>query len=467
MKILSAPVMEFLAVKKEERFDTVEPPQNTATVMKRPLKREIEPSDDTSDDDSLAKKRRLILEDPFVYNALQPSNEDIRLLILLPSINQTDEVRCDVIHTALKASVTVPYDALSYTWGHPDDKAEQPIFVQGSHVTVSKNLDLALRALRYATEPRILWIDALCINQQSNREKSRQVSLMRKIYSLAQKTVVWLGEETRENTQAVDWISLISAENAVQGPCPWQDIIRFCRNSWFTRIWVVQEFVVGKNVEYLVGEKSFQAEKLKFAVRYLVDEGYIGFMSEGSFGVEETKQVSKMFQLKESRKAPVLSQILTDFRNRGSSVPHDKIYGLLGLFKELTLDPKLPLPDYDKAFRDVCTEWATYSLLNEEGLGILSSCEGPRSMDGWPSWVPDWSITGNLIGSLREVYPGWNASRGRERNISISRERLTISGAVIGTLAESHVYRKLTASGGLEDFIVWLDGEMQFRHKCE
>jgi hypothetical protein len=450
-------------IKTEERVPSPDSLKSKTTILQRPLERGIE-----GNDDGRADRKKRLCREPFIYTALRSSNEEIRLLILEPSTEKTAEIRCEIIHEALKSAGAVSYDALSYTWGAPQDKAERPISVQGCDMTVSRNLDLALRALRYPTEPRTLWIDAICINQQSNRERSKQVSLMRKIYSLAQKTIIWLGEGNGESTRAIEWISQIVADEVVTGIVPWEAVILLCRHSWFTRVWVVQEFVVGKQVECRVGTQSFPAEKLKLAVQYLTDEGYIGFMSEGNFGIEETKRISRMFQLKECRTPPVISQILADFRNRGASIPHDKIYALLGLYEDLTLDPHLPSLDYDKPFRDVCIEWATYSLLSEKSLEILHSCEGPRSAPDWPSWVPDWSLTWNSVVSLREVYPGWSATKTSDANLSISQGRLTVSGIFITFLQQVHFDRTAVNSRrGLEIFPVMLEHEINSRHQCE
>jgi len=38
-----------------------------------------------------------------------------------------------------------------------------------------------------------MWIDAICINQGDDEEKSKQVTRMRDVYKLARRVVVWLG----------------------------------------------------------------------------------------------------------------------------------------------------------------------------------------------------------------------------------------------------------------------------------
>lgn len=47
---------------------------------------------------------------------------------------------------------------------------------------VTYNLEVALQQLRHAERERILWVDALCINQENDLEKSEQVRPMGRIY---------------------------------------------------------------------------------------------------------------------------------------------------------------------------------------------------------------------------------------------------------------------------------------------
>ena len=39
-----------------------------------------------------------------------------------------------------------------------------------------------------------LWVDALCINQDDQEERARQIAMMGDIYSHAANVIVWLGE---------------------------------------------------------------------------------------------------------------------------------------------------------------------------------------------------------------------------------------------------------------------------------
>jgi hypothetical protein len=65
---------------------------------------------------------------------------------------------------------------------------------------VTKNCELALRYLRKENSNRVLWVDAICINQKDNNERGHQVGMMRNVYSKATEVLVWLGESSQEMT---------------------------------------------------------------------------------------------------------------------------------------------------------------------------------------------------------------------------------------------------------------------------
>lgn len=145
------------------------------------------------------------------------SKHEFRLLRLHPGKEDT-EISCDLEVADLENSL--PYEALSYTWGDPkgpecdipcrgDLKADYYIKVHGKGFRVGYNLMSALQHLRLETSPRIMWIDAICINQTDNEEKSYQVRSMHKIYSLATGVIAWIGEEDDYTDLAFDTIEEI------------------------------------------------------------------------------------------------------------------------------------------------------------------------------------------------------------------------------------------------------------------
>jgi hypothetical protein len=125
----------------------------------------------------------------FVYEPLDLEQSQIRLLKLLPG-NGRQRIECASFTASLEEK-GFTYEALSYTWGskHTTDT----ILLDGKPFLVTSNLNDALRRLRHPDESRTLWVDAICINQQDNTERSQQVGLMRRIYNQASKVVIWLG----------------------------------------------------------------------------------------------------------------------------------------------------------------------------------------------------------------------------------------------------------------------------------
>lgn len=108
------------------------------------------------------------------------------------------------------------YEALSYVWGSMEETVTA--FVVGfpgsgdpsSPMQISPSLASALRQLRYTNRTRTLWVDAICINQDDIDERNAQVKRMGRIYSLATRVVVWLGEESADSRLALTTIQVIS-----------------------------------------------------------------------------------------------------------------------------------------------------------------------------------------------------------------------------------------------------------------
>jgi len=88
----------------------------------------------------------------------------------------------------------VYYEAVSYVWGEPEFTHYIRCRSQDSHLKITLRMDSLLRHLRKETTVRRLWIDAICLNQADNEEKSVQVQLMGEIYSQARKVHIWLGD---------------------------------------------------------------------------------------------------------------------------------------------------------------------------------------------------------------------------------------------------------------------------------
>lgn len=116
--------------------------------------------------------------------------DSIRLLELLPG-PKGSPLACNIFE--VRKHDNPEYEALSYAWGEPVFSHVVQEVSSGTEIHVTKNLEQALQGIRYEHVARILWADAICINQSDLKEKGHQVALMGQIYRDAKRVVVWLG----------------------------------------------------------------------------------------------------------------------------------------------------------------------------------------------------------------------------------------------------------------------------------
>lgn len=127
-----------------------------------------------------------------------PSARSIRILTLCPAKQHTDAIECTIEAKELEEA---SYDALSYSWGMDEDgdsSQDYEILIHGCRKWITRNLYGGLKRIRVCDKPIRIWIDAICINQQDDVERSVQVAMMADIYARAEKVLVWLGNSTEE-----------------------------------------------------------------------------------------------------------------------------------------------------------------------------------------------------------------------------------------------------------------------------
>jgi hypothetical protein len=152
------------------------------------------------------------------YEPLPRNGETIRLLRLRPSIDKAAPIRSELLEYSLGiAGESHRYEALSYVWGDPG--VTRTIIVNEAEFRVTVNLFAALQRLRSAIVDRLLWVDAICINQDDIPEKENQIPLMRMIYGSAANVIVWLGAEAEKSNGAFNFIRLMAEvrEDGIEG----------------------------------------------------------------------------------------------------------------------------------------------------------------------------------------------------------------------------------------------------------
>ncbi|KAL8404479.1 hypothetical protein RB594_009368 [Gaeumannomyces avenae] len=202
----------------------------------------------------------------YTYTSLPEGS--VRILRLLPNPNEKSRIECQLItFSMLGSGVTHPYEALSYVWGSEHNK--QPIYIDGDVLCVTANLHVALSHLRHWFLERILWVDAICINQDDKPEKEQQVQSMAKIYAKASRVIVWLGEASDNGDQALEAIRMAAQKqhtnsaiyepnhqttlaqdptNSSNNEANQQAILKLLQRPWFQRIWVLQEAAAARHV---------------------------------------------------------------------------------------------------------------------------------------------------------------------------------------------------------------------------
>ena len=133
---------------------------------------------------------------------LDSSKSEIRLI----SLHDSDDENALLSGQLERATLNDDYSALSYVWGDEHDR--RPIQLNGVNTTITANLEKALKQLRAEKKATKIWIDAICINQRDNTEKSHQFQMMDEIYKHANiRTVLWLGNAENDSHEALQLIA--------------------------------------------------------------------------------------------------------------------------------------------------------------------------------------------------------------------------------------------------------------------
>lgn len=142
-----------------------------------------------------------------------PRLEVQRIRVLEVDPGEWDDVLiCRLKPIRLSDDPVPKYETILYCWGPP--RKPSIIELNGKLVHVPES-SAALRRMRLLGQPRVLWIDAISINQSSESEKSEQVAFMSTIYSTATRNLIHLGDSNAHLAErALKSISALNDEMA-------------------------------------------------------------------------------------------------------------------------------------------------------------------------------------------------------------------------------------------------------------
>lgn len=163
-----------------------------------------------------------------------------RLLRLMPSHDRYGTIRCKLVDYSLEErEEDHQYEALSYTWG--DSAHTEDILLNDSVFHVTKNLHAAFQHLRDRVFERVLWVDAICINQRDVKEKEVQIQSMDSVYGFARQVTVWLGKAGEGGDVALHHIRVAAKDDGQPNSVDQEGrdlVISLLSRDWFRRIWV-------------------------------------------------------------------------------------------------------------------------------------------------------------------------------------------------------------------------------------
>ncbi|KAK3994286.1 heterokaryon incompatibility protein-domain-containing protein [Cladorrhinum sp. PSN332] len=401
--------------------------------------------------------------DLYKRKGLSLKRHEIRVLVMEPG-DRESKPRCRLEKRLLQTRHPEPedyecgrpgtprgdpdYTALSYVWGSVDDP--QAITCNGADFFVTRNLFAALVDVRSASEPQTLWIDAICINQNDDGEKSHQIARMGEIYSRATCTMVWLGRPSYLSGKGFKaWTSIANtmrAKHKASGDATpetmigmlrrrlgggglmatvWNHsiIIPLFRREYFSRMWIVQEIALSRRLvlvcgndrvtisDFILGSVGTLASDtgrhhLSTIVNILICRSLLPWAPQEGF--EDAAYILPKLA-KQRGDADVDKNLLTLlnlFRGNNATDPVDKIFGLAGLSREINADKTW---DVDQLY-PICSGMdktdparvertfvsvARRILERQRSLQILGSVCHRGNIDAspWnlPSWVPDWT----------------------------------------------------------------------------
>lgn len=406
--------------------------------------------------------------DETVYKPLS-RNSGFRLIELLASPNVSDPIRCKLLYADLNDHP--PFEALSYVWGTSPDTVS--IAVDSGTLDITTSLAAALRHLRLPDTPRLIWADAICINQHNLDEKSNHVSYMAEIYRRCTKDLLWLGQnaEVLRNARAAmtffGSISGVTSKERQMLSDEWdskayeelkvmEDKLEdlFARSNVWKRVWIVQELAHAPDVHLVAGDAALTWNDVEgflqpdhYIEMYGIPDAFHGpFSHEWSIrtwagGAIAFPQIMchQRRLVRQSKKVEGASMldVLSRFRYTKSTDPKDKIYALLSLVADplsITVDYQLPTTTiYTDCMKKLIEHDGTLDPLVQSAWEMYGNKD---RLEGLPSWVVDFTEPGDahILFAQRSIFNAGGNDLALPLTVSKDSE-LDLTGYLIDTLA--------------------------------
>ncbi|PMD47662.1 hypothetical protein L207DRAFT_415975, partial [Hyaloscypha variabilis F] len=349
---------------------------------------------------------------PYTYKSLESGY--IRLLYLFPG-EQGGELQGIIFHIPHESSGL--YRALSYVWG--TNQLTHELATPDGNLPITSSLHKALSSLRDESKAVLLWVDAICINQESNAEKSQQIRLLPVIFQRASSTCAFLegGEgsdaaiemlmQVRYKDSHAEWTRFDLEEwpkYLPKIPASWHgrsipplddDIWTSVRAlfdlSWFRRVWIIQEVVAAPVVKIVCGKWIIDWEDLHLATEIidrevqLSDDNFL--LLKKSWEPFLSLAAQREWEAREYRWTLIM--LLENFRYAESTLSRDHFFALLGLASdgnEAAFEP-----DYESPLEVIVLRFARIFVHQGRGMQLLYRAGLTQQSSRFPSWIPNWT----------------------------------------------------------------------------
>lgn len=227
------------------------------------------------------------------------------------------------------------------------------ITLNGQPFKIGHNMYLALLYLRSSTLSLSIWIDAVCINQNDEKERNSQIALMSFIYKRAAKVIAWLGTkacikpETSFNRMSLEWshgqtqhlaASLLLGDELRRSIEPdLETFIRIAESSYWKRLWIVQEMCIPRSLIIALGADLWTYEEFADWVLLLLSRRLGSDRASVSLLNQKFTPMDRLLQTRRARHTEImrLESLIDIFASSERTEPRDGVYGLLGLANDI------------------------------------------------------------------------------------------------------------------------------------
>jgi hypothetical protein len=257
------------------------------------------------------------------YKPLNYAISSIRLLRIQPDTSPEGYIQCTLQH----ATVDEEYTCLSYVWGPPDPG--EFILLDGRHHKVRETLLNFLEMARARHTDKLLWIDALCIDQDNDIERNHQVQQMGDIFSQANNVLTWLGATYPSIEVHLAWINKRATGPPVQESSSHQRLCwsdqewsrHFEQSPYWQRAWVTQEALLARRLTLCAGQVELDARLLRSLCKNNAIESLPNAVHELIIAKPQVKRTG-------------LIELIHKYRSKSCYIARDRIYSLLSICRE-------------------------------------------------------------------------------------------------------------------------------------